>query len=251
MKILDTNTKLAKPVDGANIAIVGCTMAPHSIGGGPTVCEGSSAGCRAACVMHFAGRRVMEGVRAAALERKRLWFDNPQEFNRRLHNEIEGKLSKLDDLGIDRLLVRLNAASDIRWESTGVMERYIGDGRVTFYDYTKLYDRVRAYLKGDMPTNYHLTFSAHERHRYNTLRSVLERGGNVAVVFDVQYNPQHGKIGDLPERYMIGRRSYDVIDGDKHDARLPEFDGRGNVIGLRLKGVNKAKDRAKRKGFAM
>ena len=79
----------------------------------------------------------------------------------------------------------------------------------------------------------------------------MRRGGNVAQVFDVDYHPQSGRIGDLPESIRIQGRHWPVVDGDKHDIRLPSIDGRGVVIGLRLKGTNAAKSRARRNGFAI
>jgi hypothetical protein len=96
---------------------------------------------------------------------------------------------------------------------------------VQFYDYTKRFDRMASYLRGEMPRNYHLTFS-----RAETLRSaadtlqVTEMGGNVAVVFG-------GKA--LPESWN-GLR---VIDGTLTDLRFT--DPHGVVVGLLAKGKAK------------
>lgn len=120
-----------------------------------------------------------------------------------------------------------------------------------FYDYTKIRARYRRYLDGKLPANYALTFSRHEKHHTATIRSFLERGGNVAQVFDVDYYPAVGRIGELPTSTRIHGRNYRVIDGDRHDVRLPSIDGRGVVIGLRLKGTNAAKSRARSNGFAL
>jgi hypothetical protein len=73
----------------------------------------------------------------------------------------------------------------------------------------------------------------------------------VAVVFDVDYYPAVGRIGKLPKTWTIGKHTAPVIDGDKHDVRLPTVDGRGVVVGLRLKGTNKAKARARHQRFAL
>jgi hypothetical protein len=115
--------------------------------------------------------------------------------------------------------VRLNGTSDLPVETWGVIQAF---SYVTFYDYTKRLDRMLAYLRGEMPANYSLTFS-----RAETLKSaadshrVTELGGNVAVVFG-------GKV--LPETWNGIR----VIDGTLTDARFT--DPRGVVVGLLAKG---------------
>jgi len=101
-----------------------------------------------------------------------------------------------------------------------------------------------------LPKNYHLTFSDSERTNDNFLRRVLENGGNVARVFDVPYHPQSGMLGVLPKTVCVDGLWVRVIDGDLHDVRIPSVDGRGVVIGLRLKGTNKAKKHARKRGFA-
>ena len=105
-------------------------------------------------------------------------------------------------------------------------------------------------LAGKLPGNYALTFSRHEKHHGATIRSYLRRGGNVAQVFDVDYYPAVGRVGDLPATVRVHGQEFAVVDGDKHDVRLPTVDGRGVIIGLRLKGTNAAKSRARQNGFA-
>jgi hypothetical protein len=115
--------------------------------------------------------------------------------------------------------VRLNGTSDLDVENWGIMQAF---PMVTFYDYTKRRDRMDAYLRGEMPSNYTLTFS-----RAETLRSkvdsmhVLQAGGNVAVVFG-------GK--SLPAEW----NGYAVIDGTATDARFT--DPRNVIVGLLAKG---------------
>jgi hypothetical protein len=142
-------------------------------------------------------------------------------------------------------LVRLNVASDLDWSD--VISQW---PTVQFYDYTKIRSRFEAYLRGDLPRNYALTFSRHERHHHATIASYLRRGGNVAQVFDVPYHPQSGKYGKLPEAITSHGVTASVVDGDNHDVRLPNTDGLGVVVGLRLKGTNAAKARARAAGFA-
>ena len=104
---------------------------------------------------------------------------------------------------------------------------------------------------GKLPDNYQLTFSRHEKHHHATIASFLNRGGNVAQVFDVLYNPQWKKFGQLPKTVRVSGRHYRVVDGDVHDCRLRHIDGEGVIVGLRLKGTNAAKSRARANGFAV
>ena len=72
-----------------------------------------------------------------------------------------------------------------------------------FVDYTKSPKRALEHARGQLPANYHLTFSRSETNESDCLR-VLEAGGNVAVVF----------AGAFPASYL----GFPVIDGDR--ARL-------------------------------
>ena len=118
----------------------------------------------------------------------------------------------------------MNVASDLEWFD--VIDRWPD---VQFYDYTKIRARFDRYLAGKLPANYALTFSRHEKHHSATIRSYLNRGGNVAQVFDVDYYPAVGRIGALPKSVTIHGKRFRVVDGDKHDVRLPTVDGRGVV----------------------
>ena len=86
-------------------------------------------------------------------------------------------------------------------------------------EFVKIRSRFRRYLAGELPNNYALTFSRHEKHHHATIWSFLRRGGNVAQVFDVPYHPQSGKYGKLPESIRLHGESFPVIDGDLHDRR--------------------------------
>lgn len=108
---------------------------------------------------------------------------------------------------------------------------------IQFYDYTKSPSRMMKFLRANnsndfthWPKNYYLTFSLAEGNR-SIAKKVLANGGTVAVVFNVQKNPQ--VEGKLPQTWA----GYPVTDGDKHDFRF--LDNRGHVVGLRAKGEAK------------
>ena len=97
------------------------------------------------------------------------------------------------------------------------------------YDYTKNPIRMKVYLAGKLPKNYHLTFSLSENNKTEAL-DILSKGGSVAVVFDTK------KGQPLPDTW----NGYKVIDGDLSDLRF--LDEAGVVVGLRAKGkARKAK----------
>ena len=81
--------------------------------------------------------------------------------------------------------------------------------------------RMIQFLNGELPANYHLTFSRKENNQAK-VELVVAMGGNVAVVFD-----------KLPQSYL-GKQ---VVDGDATDLRF--LDPKGVIVGLKAKGRGK------------
>jgi hypothetical protein len=119
---------------------------------------------------------------------------------------------------------RLNLTSDLPWEKIKFNGQNVFDAfpLVTFYDYTKSVERMTAFVNGEMPSNYHLTFSRSETNGAIAL-AILRSGGNVAMVFRKS----------LPSSYM----GFEVVDGDETDLRF--LDGKGKIVGLKEKGLAK------------
>lgn len=242
--LLRTNAKLRKATkQTAKFLLSGLTLAPHSVSG-HNVCPGSSEGCRDSCNMLFSGLRVTPQARFAAIAQT-LWLVNEREsFFAQLNRDIGNQLRRAEKSRMVPL-IRLNMASDLDW--TELIEKWPA---VQFFDYTKIRSRFEKYLNGGLPQNYHLTFSRHEKHSEGLLASFLSRGGNITQVYDVAYNGARGTFGPLPEFEEVGGLRVPVIDGDKHDVRLPQIDGSGVIVGLRVKGTNSAKLAARESGFA-
>ena len=116
---------------------------------------------------------------------------------------------------------RLNLTSDLPWEKIKLNGQSIFEAfpQVTFYDYTKSPERMTAFLAGEMPQNYHLTFSRSETNGA-IAESILKSGGNVAMVFRKS----------LPSQYLGAK----VVNGDETDLRF--LDGAGKIVGLVEKG---------------
>ena len=196
-------------------------MAPYNLSG-KNVCPNASAGCAAAC-LNTSGRGAMHVVQAARLKKTQRFFEDRQQFLWDLVNEIRALKRKAQARGM-KAAVRLNGTSDLPYEKykvrdTGknIMELFPD---IQFYDYTKLETRI---TKGQLPSNYHLTFSRAEDNDHK-LDAVLKHT-SAAVVFS----------GELPATW----RGYPVIDGDEHDARFLD-PGPGYIVSLTAKG--KAKD---------
>lgn len=250
-QIIGTNSKLRKEVTGLKYTatILGLMLAP-SIQSGYNVCPTSTPACRESCVTWFAGRRVMDEVREAAIARTKLWLLDRTVFTQTVENELRylTRRSKRTH-GFDSVLFRPNVSSDIPWEKFGLVDRWLTvvDG---MYDYTANFKRMIDSLQWSR--KYWLTFSVKEDTSEATVREVLGNGGNVAIVVDVPYKSSPKAFGILPEYVTIGRskQKYKVIDGDIHDMRTPETDGRGNVVLLRLKGTIAARAIAREYNFA-
>ena len=227
-------TLLAAPLSNPKVAKNGklgvltapMHLAPASVSG-YSVCPMATKGCKAAC-LHTAGNPAyMKAKHKARVARTRHFFTERASFMARLVAEI-AKHEKAAARVNMACGVRLNATSDIRWESVPC-ER---DGKrfanimlafpdIQFYDYTKLTNR-----KG-VPANYHLTFSLAENND-KAARLASDAGLNVAVAFHVTRNHP------LPASYVIDGKALPVLDGDLHDYR--PSDASGHIVGLRAKG---------------
>jgi hypothetical protein len=110
----------------------------------------------------------------------------------------------------ERVACRLNGGSDLDWtHETSVIWRV---PEVQFLDYTKVPSRMWDFIKGRLPTNYHLTFSRGAKN-WPICLDILAEGGDVAVV--VRNKPRCGV--DYFEHPLGGH--CEIIDGDLHDLR--------------------------------
>tara|TARA_R100000388_G_C7209508_1_gene142844 strand:+ start:297 stop:989 length:693 start_codon:yes stop_codon:yes gene_type:complete len=202
-------------------------MAPYNLSG-KNVCPAASKGCAAAC-LNTAGRGAMNVVQAARLKKTRRFFSNRDIFLFQLCDEIKSLKERAAKKGM-KAAVRLNGTSDLPYEKykikdgKNIMELFPD---VQFYDYTKLDNR---FTRGQLPANYHLTFSRAEDNDHK-LKEVLKYT-SAAVVF----------ADKLPKTW----RGYPVIDGDEHDARFTDA-GPGVIIGL----IAKGKARHDKSGFVV
>lgn len=204
--------------EGANVKIAKnevrtwtLTLTPSNLSGEWNTCTWATAQCRKACVMWTAGRQYFS-VRQGRLVRTAFLATNPAAFLALLTDEVR----RLEARGVPFGL-RLNVASDLRWEN--IAPWLFAGTNVRAYDYTKAPSR-------DTPSNYRITFSHSERWTDARVLSTIAAGGNVAMVFDV---PKHA----LPATHL----GIPVIDGDLSDYRYG--DPIGVIVGLAAKGAAK------------
>lgn len=228
MSEAQSNAKLAKTLDKHNVIIGSLTLRPADLSG-YNVCPWASDGCKAACVLEFAGRSSFHNIRDSRAAKTRRFFEDRVNFVADLKSDLAFLVRKGKRLGLD-VYVRLNVASDIAWEKE-VPELFTEFPTIKFYDYTKGIHRL---LKGSLPANYQLTYSWNENSKPHQVAKVLDKGMNVTCVFDTHYS--HARIDELPESYELGGKSYGVVDGDESDLRHTDFDGKGVIVGLHGKG---------------
>ena len=214
-------------------------LAPGQLAGVGNLCPHASAGCLAACLF-TAGHARFENVNRGRVMRTRFLHDNRVGFLAMLRGEIAALVRKAKARGL-RPVVRLNGTSDLPWE-TLAPELFTDFPTVRFYDYAKSLRRVLAYAKGEMPRNYHLTFSLSETNAA-AAGIALAAGVNVAAVAD---GVTIGKRFALPG--MTEPRP--TFSADRHDLRFLDrkaADGRGRIGILKAKG----KARGDQSGFVI
>ncbi len=218
----DTNPKLRKSnAAGTPFQTWGLALAPAKESGFQ-LCSSSSPACRETCLYRQGHARLDSTISACRVAKSVALREHPDWFASQLRHEL-GVIRRRADAGGFRVAVRLNLTSDVAWERT-LPEVFWRFPEFQMYDYSKHFERVMRFLCGDLPPNYHLTFSRSE-HNEVQCRDVLDAGGNVAVVF-------RGR--EFPTRFL----GYPVIDGDETDLRF--MDPAGVVVALSAKGTAKA-----------
>ena len=221
MSLLNSGNSKTRKGEKKGFTTYGLHLAPANLSGF-NVCKDATAGCAAAC-LNTAGRGAMTSVQRARIKKTLFFFKDKQKFLAELWAEITKSIKSSARTGMTPC-VRLNLTSDLPWEKIkfngqSVMEAFPD---VQFYDYCKSPERMTKFVNGEMPANYHLTFSRSETNGALAL-AFLKSGGNVAMVFRKS----------LPASYF----GHDVIDGDETDLRF--LDGKGKIIGLKEKGLAK------------
>ena len=224
-KLLNNGNSKTSKGEELGYITYGLHLAPAKLSG-YNVCSSASKGCSSAC-LNTAGRGKFDMVQKARIAKTQKFFSDKNGFLWQLAKEIGNaiKLSAKKDM---IPCFRLNLTSDLPWENLKVeshgkklslMEMFPD---VQFYDYTKHFNRMEKYVRGEMPKNYHLTYSRSECNQ-KLVEIIAKLGGNIATVFR----------NELPKNWL----GKEVIDGDLHDLRF--LDKKKVIVGLVEKGLAK------------
>jgi hypothetical protein len=196
-------------------------MASHKQSGF-NVCPQASKQCSNDCLF-FSGYGAFKFTQESRVKKTKRYFEDRINFMNQLHHEIDLFIKRCKKNNLKPCL-RLNGTSDIDYclfkfdNGLNIFESFPD---LQCYDYTVIDKRMTKYLNGDLPNNYHLTYSRKEDNQFQVMQT-LKNGGNVSVVFQ-KY---------LPKVY----KGYKVINGDLHDLRF--LDQKNVVVGLTHKKTN-------------
>jgi len=207
----------AKTIKGEERGVKTGILYLHS---GVKVCAFASKGCMGGCLL-TTGRGKFPVVKAGRIRKTAFLFEFRRHFIIKLCRELE-KIVRSAERANMIPAARFDGTSDLGLAEE-VCEKY---PHVQFYDYTKDPARMRRFLMGKLPANWHLTFSRSEEN-YQQAFAFLRQGAGVAMVFDT-----------VPETY----RGWRVIPGDHDDLRFMDRqvfgieENQGYIVGLAAKG---------------
>ena len=207
---------------------------------GKNFCPNASPGCIDGC-LNTSGHGRFDKTQEARKKRSHFFIKDRQGFMHQLILELWAFVRHCKKRKL-KPAVRLNGTSDIPWENIRFTKKEYdfpcnGENifewipEIQFYDYTKSKRRV---LKSDLPSNYHLTFSRSETTPIKDIREVLDKGKNVAVVFDHLPDDESGFSFEplsLLDPSITGANDR-AINGDLTDLRFLDecLDLQGNPI---------------------
>ena len=200
----------------------GIHLSPNTVSG-YNVCFDATTGCIDAC-LDTAGRGAMPSVQTARTNKTKRFFEDRKGFLTDLWKEVASAVKSATRKEL-KFCMRPNLTSDLPWESIRHNGQSLMDAfnPCRFYDYTKSLKRFTRFLNGELPENYHLTYSRSEETADALVIAICKSGGNVAVVFRER----------LPETWL----GIEVLNGDEDDLRFR--DKKGCIVGLVEKGLAK------------
>lgn len=218
VNMLKANGKLALDT-GSDIKAFGLSLNPASTHGEYNNCIWSTEGCENACILDYAYQQA-ENVRNSRRALTDYLANDLETFISHLAWEID---CLLDEHGHGNVAIRLNTASDIRWEyvAPGLFDQY--SHAVHFYDYTKA-----PFGQRGMRDDYTLVYSVSERKQsIENAKKYIAAGHSATIVLPIRYR-SHSDHDPIPA-VLDGI----AVDHDQHDVRSLD---RGKLGVLRAKG---------------
>ena len=201
----------------------------------PSKNDSNLSSCSKPCVGYRGNAQIFKPVMKSRIRKTKMYFENRELFMRWLISDIE----KAIDFALEHSKIvsfRLNAYSDIKWETVPVIHNEIRYNNVfeifpdiIFYDYSKNPSRKH-------PKQYSTTYSYYGNE--DGYKTAIKNGRNIAVVFE-----------ELPADRKF--RGLKVVDGDQTDLRTAENDGTGVIVGLKFKGSKKGLAEGIEEGFVV
>ena len=213
------NAKLMKSEGyyNAGISLAQANLSGHNM------CVASTPKCRLACLGQTGRAEFTPKIEVARINRTKLYAENPGLFWDVLEPQLHAIDRKATKLGVP-VAFRPNILSDQSWHIT-CPQLFETFPHWQFYSYTKVKKKVRQYIDGQLPSNYHITYSWSEKAKLDYVKGIIGDGVNVAVPF---YDKKTLRP-TLPSEW----KEFDVIDGDKSDLRF--LDPTGVIVGLKVK----------------
>ncbi len=223
----NANAKLIKSEGWYNCGI---TLAQASLSG-HNMCAGSTKFCRRACLGDTGRAEFTPKIVESRINRTKLYATDLSRFWDILLAEMCKIDRKAQRLGLP-VAFRPNILSDQPWHIR-LRKMFETFNTWQFYGYTKIRSYITSAIRGELPTNYHLTYSWNENTSLDYVEKCLENGVNVAVPF---YDKNTLKP-TIPEKW----HGWDCVNGDKSDLRF--LDPPGVIVAL---GVKLPKSKIKR-----
>ena len=205
-------------------------LAPGTLAGVGNMCVFASKGCALSCLVNAGRASMFKNINKGRVMKTRFLHDRRDEFISLLLKNIAKLVRKANRLNLTPAL-RLNGTSDLPIENLfkSVFETYPD---LVTYDYTKSLKRANSWSKGELPKNYHITFSLSESNRAQAAIA-LRAGVNVAAVTDGFTEGETIPFDGL---------TVETVNGDSSDLRFldsPSFNGQGKFVILKAKGPAK------------
>ena len=219
---------ITKPTDNAKLAKskgyynAGISLAQAKLSG-HNMCFGSTIKCRLACLGKSGRAEFFPRIVQSRINRTKLYATERSVFWDILEPELHSIDRKANSLGV-QVAFRPNILSDQSWQVT-LPQLFETFPHWQFYSYTKIKSKVTAKINGDLPENYHVTYSWSERCDKKYVKHCLDNGINVAVPF---YDKKTLKPA-IPKVW----RGFEVINGNESDLRF--LDPEGVIVGLSVK----------------
>jgi hypothetical protein len=136
--------------------------------------------CALTC-LNTAGRGQMNSVQLGRINKTRWYFLERKTFMIQLHKEIKRHINRCKIKGY-KPAFRINGMSDLKIENMGLIKTY---SSAQWYDYTKNPIRMKKFIAGVFPKNYHLTFSLGSTNKSDA-KEILKLGGMWPLYLEIK-----------------------------------------------------------------